>query len=817
MSRAVVAILVLAGGAVTFAACSGDGGTPPDASVDAAYEAPASEPLQTASISATVVSTRFITREHFLASAEMQITGEPFAEDMSRQLAGFSRDHLPPNIYFDPNVPDAGGWIDLPGFSTAVESYEYSKQPMNMVALESGAGTSLAYGPVANPTSLSGTQARDNLASLVQHFATGSNALGSFVFAPGTFPKNPSALLGNRGPGDPNPTGVGLPSENPLGWPGIMPTTHVYKSFDPSIDPSGAIALFCAISSDDDPGKTGAIACGDYECDYTTLHLRDHASQIEPVVTPGADGFSAWKFGLWVMNYLQIMHDGAEAAVSTVASSDLANVGAANNQIVGADDTGAPTAAGTFLGSSDIEGFQAQMFIEEVDNRAQDWLVNLSTSDGATLSGFATLQDALAYDYKAPLRWFPKQVAVTETDDGTPFLKPSFAIGDAGSDLLDLAGLVLGYSTFYALTDTNNADVGGSQPALVVFDGDPFPADDQKADGEATLHDRALAMLRVALVDLDRMHADPQSGVFVDAVTMQGANVQRGTTVATPSVAYAILALRTALRALSSQLELYSNNTPDTAVATTVLDVLPLNHPSNATFSQRVKTMMETQGGLLYDHLTDASGRAYTGWDVSKSAHVDESDTLDAHTAAIRGLFAMYLATGDVKYRTRAMAVYARMDATFYDASARIYGSSPAPVDTVDFTPVRFAMLQSALRDVYELVIAHPGNAAQRPLLESRIARLNKLVLNGWDDRNENRLVDWPDECVNVVSSLPRGGLQMGERTLTGEIGSLQDITSFTTPRTPTSDREQDCVPEVDDAHLPAALAAQVTVKVTRP
>ncbi len=203
----------------------------------------------------------------------------------------------------------------------------------------------------------------------------------------------------------------------------------------------------------------------------------------------------------------------------------------------GVDGDGAPTAQGTFIGSSNIEGFQAQMFIGEVDDRAEDWLMHLSTSDGVTLSGFATLADALAYDYGAPLRWFPAKIAVTETDDGTAFLKPSYALGDSSSDLLDLAGVLLGYSTFYALTDTANRDVGGSQPARVVFDGDPFPADNQKADGEATLHDRALAMLRVAVVDLDRMHADPQSGVLVDSVTItgQGATAQRGTTVSTTS------------------------------------------------------------------------------------------------------------------------------------------------------------------------------------------------------------------------------------------------------------------------------------------
>ncbi len=165
------------------------------------------------------------------------------------------------------------------------------------------------------------------------------------------------------------------------------------------------------------------------------------------------------------------------------------------------------------------------------------------------------------------------------------------------------------------------------------------------------------------------------------------------------------------------------------------------------------------------------------------------------------------------------MAVYARMDATFYDPSARIYGATPAPVTDVDFTPVRFALLQSALRDVYELVISRPGPAHDQlePLFESRVARLNKLVLNGWDDRNQDRVVDWPNECIDVVSGLPRGGLQMAERTLSGETGSKQDIIGITTNRIATSDREHDCVPEVDDAHLPSALAAQVTFHVTRP
>jgi hypothetical protein len=784
---------------------------PPALGDDAAIDA--SVDVQHATITATVNSTRFVTREHFLAAGEMQISGEPLAEAMGRDLGDFSRDHLPSDIYFDTGALANGPWIDLPGFSTGVESYEYSKQPMNNVAFESGAGTSLVYGPLVNPSGASGSAATALLATMVQHFAAGSNALGRFVFPAATFPTN------NARGGDTNPTGVGSAAENPLGWPGIWPTTHVFQSFDPTVNPTGAIDLACAITSDDDPGASGALGCADYECDATTLHLASRASQIESVISPGADGFSAWKYGLWVLNYLQVMHDSTEAAVSTVLASDLSSVGPQGGQVVGADDTGAPTATGTYLGSSDIEGFQAQMFITEIENRAEDWLMHFTTTDGTTLGGFPTLKAALGYDYTEPLQWFPSQLAVTESDDGSGFPKPAYAIASADSNLLDQIGLVMGYAEFYALTDTGNADVGGAQPAVAFFDGDPFPADDQIADGEPTLHDRALGILRVALINLDRLHTDPSSGLLVDDVKMNGSTPARGTTISTTSVAYTILGLRTALRSLSSQLELYSNNTTDTAIGATPFDALPISPPGGATtFSERIEAVLSAEADLLLNHLTDESGQAWDGWDVSSTQPIDKQDLLDSHTAAIRGLFAAYFATGDVRYHDRALVVFNRLQSVFYDQGARIYAATPAPADSVEYTPLRFALLQSALRDMYEIVATRPGGEALEPVLEENVARLNKLVLNGWDDRNQNRIVDWPDECVNVQAGLPRGGLQMAERTLTGETGSLQENldTDAGQQRTATSDREQDCVPEIDDAHLPSALADSVTFQIAR-
>ena len=132
--------------------------------------------------------------------------------------------------------------------------------------------------------------------------------------------------------------------------------------------------------------------------------------------------------------------------------------------------------------------------------------------------------------------------------------------------------------------------------------------------------------------------------------------------------------------------------------------------------------MLRAHGELLYDQLTDATGRAYDGWDVAANAPVDTTDTLDAHTAAIRGLFAAYLATGDTRYRDRAMAVFQRVQAVFYDPVARIYAATPAPVDDVEFTPLRFALLQSALRDVYEIVATRAGGESLELPLEARSA-----------------------------------------------------------------------------------------------
>ena len=108
------------------------------------------------------------------------------------------------------------------------------------------------------------------------------------------------------------------------------------------------------------------------------------------------------------------------------------------------------------------------------------------------------MADALDYGPSAPLRWFPASIAVTESADASGFPRPSgYAIASRRQPPAGSGRAARGYASIYALTDLGNPDTGGAQPAEVYFDGDPFPVQNQTPDGSPTLHDRALAMIRV--------------------------------------------------------------------------------------------------------------------------------------------------------------------------------------------------------------------------------------------------------------------------------------------------------------------------------
>jgi hypothetical protein len=791
--------------ALASAACT-SGGSPVASTLDAssvgarhvADAADTAPPTQRYAIHVASVDTTFRTEDHFIAGVEMQLSGEPFAESMGRDLRRYKRNDAceesvcPPGIYYGvlPTVASGDGGrsraVDIAGFSSAVESYEYSKQPMNNLAFESGAGTSLLFGPVLNPNAVTGRRALELAQTWFSHMATASNAEGRFVLT--------------------------TDASHPLGWPGLWPTLQPFAEWDPAIRPTKSAG--CSISSDDNPGAKGALASGDYECDYTSLHLPNRDRQVVPTIGPGASGWADWKYALWTLNYLQSMHASKETTVTSVNPTQLSYVGVPGNAVAGG------RLPGVYLGSSNIEGFQAGNFIQILDNQAAQWLLQLATANGVTLGGFASVSDALRYGPANQLRWFPSSIHVTEKPDASGFPAPTgYRIADPASRLLDLAGLIGAYATVYTLTDQANEEVGGSQPARAYFDGDPFPEQNQIPEGAPTLHDRALAMVRVLVVNIDRMHRDPATGSLVDYAAASRGSLSRGAVLSSDAAAYTLLALRTARRALDSQLALYSNTTPDTAGIPSPLDAFP-PLDGMTTFAARLDTLIANLAEAFYDRLTTPEGRAYVGWDVSRAAPTDSGSSLDAHTAAVRGLLIGYLATGAMKYRARARSVFDRIERAFYDRDARVYRAVEGDASLqVTFTPRRFALLQAMLRDSYELVAVLPGNDAMAALIGERVGRLNKLVLNGWDDRDGDERIEWPSECARLGADpkgrpLGLGGLQMAERALTGESGSTDDPL-HPGLRVLAEDHDHDCVPEISAAGLPAALASSVTFTLT--
>ncbi len=765
-----------------------DGGLPDSGTLGDAGTLPA--------LKATLVSKTFNVAEHMRASIEMQLSGEPFAQLLGYNLMGFDRTLALTDQY----SPVGGAWITDPlGYALAVESYEYSKQPMNNLSFESGAGLSLAFGLLLNPNQEIGDAGYILLVNRFQQFAAESNSGGPF---------------GQNLIVSPPPGNNGL---NPYGWPAVWPQFAEFSSFDPTIYANPGPVNTCTFG-----GNTGSLGYGstfnpfltylaNYECDYSSLNLgRQRAAQVDYTLAPDAMGYVVWKQGLWTINYWQSLQDSAGHGITSVQPADLAQVGQPGNTVVGSyPDPSDPTGvrmllgdAGTYLGDIPMEGWQGLTMMEEIDNKAAFLLSAMLTADGATLQGATSILSAIDYAYDSPLLFFPAAVTVVETPQ-TPipvlairyFPQPtSFSIQDGSSHLSALSGLIGGFAEAFAFTDRNNSQVGGSLPFEATFDGDPFPEDDGLPDGEATLHDRALGVLKIALVDLDRLHFDPTNQVLVDTATVTGGVITRGTTVSTVELTESILALRNAFRSLNGSLQLYSNDTPDSQGASAALDTAALTGASfSGTLQSHLIALITNEADFLVSHLLSPSGAVMNAYDLAGNTADVSPTSLETEAAAIRGLLEAYLATSNEKYVTAATSVYGDLQQRFWMTDLMCFRTTAGVDDLLQYTPIRFGLLEAALRQYYKLVASTPSRRAEGVALLQQLKRTFKLVVNGWNDQNQNDQVDYPQECTGA-------GLEMGERVLTGELGHRADQ----------GDRDHDCVKEISFVTAPAALGAEL-------
>jgi hypothetical protein len=798
-------------GGLPPAAAGNDAGSPIDAAPEHTRTPygglPALEAGPRTPVHAELVTSRVDTMQLMFAAGEMQTSGEPFASIFAgRNLNGYYRYYLPPNLYFTQSINGGligSSFVDIFGFSTAVESYEYSKYHMNMVANQTGAGVSLANGPLL--AGYAGASPFERLRTRVQQLivAAGTDASG---FA--TIPDGGGSTLGDGGPSSFNP-------QNDFGFPGLWPNLAPYRSFDPSITPTALVSHSCTTVS----GYGGLLMYGNnpvptYECFYNSLHLNDRASQNEPVIGPGILGYTTWKEAIWAIDFTGRLHDSGANPVTAVAPGDMGSIGRPGNMVVGvAPPTSKP---GTFIGSTPLEGMWGLMMVEEMDNAGAWLLSSLATTDGATLSGFPSVVSAIQYDYTTPLVWFPTAIGVTENSatapPGTPAasypLVATLALMDGTSQAVDLAALVQGYSLFFGMTDSRNAAMGQQIGAQVAFGGYPFAADDGRPDGESTPHDRALGVMRVAFVDLDRIHRDPGTGVIVDTATISGGNVSRGTTATTTALGHVVIGLRHLLMGCNAAVSQYGSPDPDPAKdALGILNAVPIHPPvagAAPNFSAYVRQLLIAQADFVYGTLTDADGSVHNGATLANGTWSATTDptTLEAQSAALRVLTEAWFLAGETagaKYQDRARAIARKLLTAFWSDPALMFRGTLGGADDVVMTPERFGWLQQALRETYEGLWVPGDPVLDRGFLEPRVARVNKLYLNGWDDLNGDQLVDQPGECL-------AGRLQMAEQALTGELGMASNgyIGSST------GDRDSDCVPNVSQAKVASLLAGQV-------
>jgi hypothetical protein len=750
----------------------------------------------------TSTPVRTDTMQLMFAAGEMQTSGEPFAQNFAgRNLFYYipSRYSGTPDQYWIPGTSMKGGIAPVPpndpfGFSTAVESYEYSKYHMNIVANQSGAGVSLLNGPLI--ATLPGASAFDKLRARMQVLiaATGAD-VSQFARLP-------------------------APANNPLndfGFPGLWPNMAPYRSFDVTMGPSREAAVACETS---DGGSTahgygglvqfGGQAVPLYECDYNSLRLNDR-SQAEHVIGPGIVGYATWKEALWAIDFVGRLHDTGANFVTTVAPPDMARVGQQGNLVQALDPKTIP---GVFVGSTPLEGIWGLTMVEEMDNAGAWLLSSLATSDGMTLTGFPSVLAAITYDYNSPLLWFPTAVEVTEAaadpDGGDARQYPAvggLGIQDATSRAVDLAALAQGYALFFGMTDERNAAVGQQIGMQAAFDGFVFPKDNGLPDGESSPHDRALGVMRVAFVDLDRIHADPSTAVIVDTATVSGGNVSRGSTTTTASIGHVVVGLRHLLMGCNAAVTQYG--APDSDPSKDDLGILndvPV-HPADAdpaalpSFSARVRRVLMAQAEFVLRTVTGSDGSVRNGATLGNGqwTAMPDTTTLEAQSAAVRVLVEAWFLTHDTTYRDRARAVARKLLSTFWSDAARMFRGQAGGPDDVVMTPELFGWLQQALRETYKALSVPGDPLLDRSVLEDRIARVNKLYLNGWDDLNGDQSVQKPTECLGAR-------LQLGEQALTGEIGTISNGHAILAG----ADIDSDCVLNIAFANAASVLAGQV-------
>ena len=255
--------------------------------------------------------------------------------------------------------------VDPLSYSLAVESYEYSKQPMNNTSFESGAGLVAAVRPAAQPAP--GHRRRRGGAARRSRPAVRRRR------------RTPAARRA------PTSSSRRRPSDNPLnvyGWPGFWPVFAEFASLRPDASRPSTNGNRLVLQL-----RRRLRRLGRRRADHRRLRVllqlaqpaRTATHQVEKILAPDALGYATWKqgavgdqlLGLAARHRRQPDHRRrrrrSAAGRHPTATPSSASIPIPTIRRAGARSTARPA---SISATSSLEGFQGQTMIDEIDNKA---------------------------------------------------------------------------------------------------------------------------------------------------------------------------------------------------------------------------------------------------------------------------------------------------------------------------------------------------------------------------------------------------------------------------------------------------------------
>ena len=628
---------------------------------------PEGKPTPDTYFTSSVTDKTFFVADHMLASIEMQISGEPFAQLLGRDLAGYDRfnahDRHLHRSGDRPPIADPLGYSIGDRVVRVLEAAD--EQHLVRVGRRACRCSS---GRCSTRAASTGDCRRSRCSrDRMQHFALASRASGG---RPGQQLRRLAAAR--------RQSAQRLRLARLLA--GRSPSSA--RSIRRSSRAAAPIARLLASPAATRPASTGAQR-------RRRLRVRLQLAQPRRTATrrsrrcssPTRSASRMWKQGLWVINYWQTLHDVAGNPITQVADADLPQVGVPGNTVVGQyPDPDDPT------GKALVDGVARRLPRRHLarglpgpdDARRDGQQVGAaaraarSPATATTLGGFAIDEggDRLRLHVAAALvagvgrgdrdRRTPPPAARRGSTSRSRRRSPSTRAEPPARPRRRWPAASPSSSRSPTSTTPTSA---GSRRSRATFDGDPFPADNQLArrrgdaarsrarrhQGRARRH-RSAALRRRA------------QGARRQATRQPAAPCSAARIVAAVDAAYAIVGMRTALRSISARRSRSTRTTRPTPLgAPTALDARKLDGAPRAAAARASLAAHPRRGRLPR---RQARRRRRRGRQRLRSrrrhAPIRRRRARVARPRAIRGLLDAYLATSEREYRQAAMRVYGR-------------------------------------------------------------------------------------------------------------------------------------------------------------